>query len=103
MDLIVCFVRLLAACSLALGVSGLALAHGPWRDVPQDERRVIREEMREHWRQDREQQAYREYQERHQYRWRDVPLEDRRRIREEIREQREWAPSPPPPPAWRGR
>lgn len=70
--------------------------------MPQDERRMIRQEMRDHWRQDREQQAYREYQER-QYRWRDVPVEDRRRIREEIREQREWAPPPPPPPAWRGR
>lgn len=78
--------RILLATLLLLGLSGpvggvWAQAH--WRDLPPDERRQMRQQMREHWQQERELRRDEEPR-----RWSDVPPEDRRRMREEIREQR---------------
>ena len=68
-----------------LGSTGSAWAQVSWRDLPPDERRQMRQQMREHWQQDRE--IRREDGPR---RWQDVPLEDRRRLRDDMREQRRW-------------
>lgn len=68
-----------------LGPAGDLLAQGRWRDVPPEERRQMRQEMREHW-----QQGGSFRQDIPPPRWRDMPPEDRRRMREEMREQREW-------------
>lgn len=79
--------RLLLAMILVslLGSAGGAWAQGYWRDLPPDERRQMRQQMREHWQQDRA--ARRDEGGR---RWQEVPPEDRRRMREEMREQRDW-------------
>lgn len=69
-----------------LGSVGNAWAQGYWRDLPPDERRQLRQQMREHWQQDREIRR----EEGAPPRWRDVPPEDRRRLRDEMREQRGW-------------
>lgn len=71
---------------LLLSLSGLAgntLAQGYWGDLPPEERRQMRQQMREHWQQD--DRASRRDEGRH--RWQEVPAEDRRRLREEMREQ----------------
>jgi hypothetical protein len=70
-----------------LGAASPGWAQGYWRDLPPEERRQMRQQMREHWQQDRELRR----DERRQ-RWQDVPPEDRRRMREEMREQRDWQP-----------
>lgn len=69
-----------------LGSAGSTWAQGYWRDLPPDERRQMRQQMREHWQQDRELRR----EEGAPPRWRDVPPEDRRRLRDEMREQRGW-------------
>jgi len=82
--------RCLVLCLLLLslfGTAGAGWAQGYWRDLPPEERRQMRQQMREHWQQDRDIRR----DERRQ-RWQDVPPEDRRRMREEIREQRDWQP-----------
>lgn len=67
-----------------LGSAGGAWAQqGYWRDLPPDERRQMRQQMREHWQQDREIRR-----EEPAPRWRDIPPEDRRRLRDDMREQR---------------
>lgn len=68
-----------------LGAAGTVAADGRWRDLPPEERRQMRQQMREHWQQDRE--ARREAAGPH---WRDLPPEDRRRLRDEMRERRGW-------------
>lgn len=68
-----------------LGSVGGAWAQGYWRDLPPEERRQMRQQMREHWQQEREFRR-----EDGAPRWRDVPQEDRRRLRDEMREQRAW-------------
>lgn len=68
-----------------LGAAGGVWAQGAWRDLPPDERRQLRQQMREHWQQDREIRR-----DEGAPRWRDVPQEDRRRLRDEMREQRSW-------------
>jgi hypothetical protein len=68
-----------------LGTAGGASAQGYWRDMPPDERRQMRQQMREHWQQEREIRR-----EEGGSRWRDMPQEDRRRLRDELREQRAW-------------
>lgn len=68
-----------------LGSAGGAWAQAYWRDLPPDERRQLRQQMREHWQQEREIRR-----EEGAPRWRDVPQEDRRRLRDEMREQRGW-------------
>ncbi len=93
---------ILLLLSLAGSVGG-AWADGRWRDLPPDERRQMRQQMREHWQQEREIRR----DEGGPRRWNDVPPEDRRRMREEIREQRganferDGRPEPRPQPAWR--
>lgn len=69
-----------------LGSVGKVWAQTHWRDLPPDERRQMRQQMREHWQQDRELRR----EEGAPPRWRDVPPEDRRRLRDEMREQRGW-------------
>ncbi len=76
-----------------LGSLGGAWAQTAWRDLPPDERRQMRQQMREHWLQERE--FRREELRRDDFRrdeppprWRDLPIEDRRRLRDEMREQR---------------
>ncbi len=74
---------------LQLAAIGGALAHGGgWRDLPPEERRQMRQQMREQWQQDRELRRDDGYEGRH--RWREVPPEDRRRMREEMRDQHGW-------------
>jgi len=78
--------RLLLSLLLLLSLSGSvgnAWAQARWRDLPPDERRQMRQQMREHWQQERE--IRRDDGPR---RWSEVPPEDRRRMREEMREQR---------------
>lgn len=81
---------------LALTGSGAAWAQGRWRDLPPEERRQMREQMREHW----QQREYRRDGEppremlREAPRWRDLPPEDRRRLRDEMREQPGWREAP---------
>lgn len=70
--------------SLLGSVSGV-WAQAYWRELPPDERRQIRQQMREHWQQEREIRR-----EDGAPRWRDVPQEDRRRLRDEMREQHGW-------------
>lgn len=82
--------RILLSLLLLLGLSGpldSVWAQARWRDLPPDERRQMRQQMREHWQQERELRR-----EDGPRRWNDVPPEDRRRLREEIREQRAWSP-----------
>ena len=66
-----------------LGSVGSAWAQAHWRDLPPEERRQMRQQMREHWQQERELRG-----EEAPPRWRDLPVEDRRRLRDEMREQR---------------
>ena len=79
-----CLVLSLLLLSL-LGSAGSVWAQGGWRDLPPDERRQMRQQMREHWQQEREIRR-----DEGAPRWRDVPQEDRRRLRDEMREQRGW-------------
>lgn len=69
---------------LALTGAGSAVAQGRWRDMPPEDRRQMRELMREQWQQ-RESMRQEE-----PPRWRDVPPEDRQRMRDEMREQSRW-------------
>src|SRR5574343_1447438 len=76
------------ACSLLLlsllGSVGSAWAQAYWRDLPPDQRREMRQQMREHWQQEREIRR----EDGAPPRWRDIPPEDRRRLRDDMREQR---------------
>lgn len=65
-----------------LGSTGSVWAQASWRDLPPEERREMRQQMREHWQRDR--QFRREDGGR---RWQDVPPEDRRRLRDDMRQQ----------------
>ncbi|WP_153132819.1 hypothetical protein [Dechloromonas hortensis] len=79
--------RILLSTLLLLGLLGPlggVWAQAQWRDLPPEERRQMRQQMREHWQQDREFRR----EEGGGRRWQDVPPEDRRRMREEMREQR---------------
>ena len=71
------------------GMAGNTWAESARRDLPPDERRQMRQQMRQHWQQDREVRR-----EEGGRRWQEVPPEDRRRLREdmreEMREQRGW-------------
>ncbi len=71
--------------SLLGSAGGVWAQQGYWRDLPPDERRQIRQEMREHWQQEREIR-----QQEGAPRWRDVPPDERRELRQQIREQRGW-------------
>lgn len=65
-----------------LGSNGSVWAQTSWRDLPPEERREMRQQMRQHWQEERN--IRRDEGER---RWRDVPPEDRRRLRDEMRQQ----------------
>lgn len=65
-----------------LGSAGSTWAQASWRDLPPEQRREMRQQMRQHWQQ--EHNVRRDEGER---RWRDVPPEDRRRLRDEMRQQ----------------
>lgn len=73
---------------LLLLVSG-AYAQGYWRDVPPEDRREMRQQMREYWRQEREIRR-----DDGTPRWREMPVEDRQRLRDEIRDTRGWGDQP---------
>jgi len=93
--------RLLLSLLLLLSLAGSAgsvWAQARWRDLPPDERRQMRQQMREHWQQERE--IRRDDGPR---RWNEVPPEDRRRMREEMREQRggNFEREPRPERGWR--
>lgn len=79
--------RFVACSFLLLGLLGPAggawAQQGNWRDLPPDERRQMRQQMREHWQQEREVRR-----DEPPPRWRDIPQEDRRRLRDDMREQR---------------
>ncbi|MFZ2974556.1 MAG: hypothetical protein WA049_18145 [Ferribacterium limneticum] len=81
--------RLFALSVLLLSLLGSAggvwAQQGYWRDLPPEDRRQLRQQMREHWQQEREIRR-----EEGAPRWRDVPPEDRRRLRDDMREQRAW-------------
>jgi len=90
--------RILLLLLLLLGLSSSldsVWAQARWRDLPAEDRRQMRQQMREHWQQERE---FR-HEDGGPRRWNEVPPEDRRRMREEIREQRGWQP---PEREWRG-
>lgn len=90
--------RILLSLLLLLGLSSAlesAWAQARWRDLPVEDRRQMRQQMREHWQQERE---FR-HEDGGPRRWHEVPPEDRRRMREEIREQRGWQQ---PEREWRG-
>lgn len=70
---------------LLLGVGGHAFGQGRWHELPPDERRQMRQEMREHWQRDRELRR----EEGGGRRWQDVPADERRQMRQEMREQRQ--------------
>lgn len=78
-----------------LGLVGGVWAQAPWRDLPVEDRRQMRQQMREHWQQERELRREAAPP------WRDLPPEDRRRLRDEMREQRReqhgWPESGHPP------
>lgn len=79
-----------------LGLAGGASAQTAWRDLPPEERRQLRQQMREHWVRERgeepvgREQIHRaeERPEENRRRWQDVPPEERQRLREEMRQQR---------------
>lgn len=71
-----------------LGSAGGVRAQGRWHDMPPEERRQMRQEMREHWQRDRELRR----EDGGPRRWHEVPPDDRRRLREEMREQRTAQP-----------
>ena len=80
--------RFAPALILLLCLCGTAVntwAQASWRNLPPDERRQIRQQMLEHWQQDRDVRR-----DEGGRRWQDVPPEDRRRLREDMREQRGW-------------
>ena len=79
--------HLLFALLLAgfFGMQEAAWAQARWRDLSREERREMRQQMREHWHQERDMRG-----EEGGRRWGEMPPEDRRRMREEMREQRGW-------------
>ena len=78
--------RLLLASIALVGIVGQAQAQ-----LPPDERRQLRQEMREHWQQLPPEEKQRLRQERHERReaFQQMPAEDRSRLREELRGQRD--------------
>lgn len=88
------FLCLLLLAGLSASLES-AWAQARWRDLPPEERRQLRQQMRDHWQQERELRRD-EGGPRH---WGDLPPEDRRRMREEIREHRA---SQPHEREWRG-
>lgn len=80
--------RIFLALPLLLGLAASldVQAQARWRDLPPEDRRQMRQQMRDHWQQEREFRR----EEGPGRGWQDVPSEDRRRLREDLREQRQW-------------
>ncbi len=71
--------------------TGAAMA-GDWRgDLPPDDRRELRRQMREHWQQESGERRQVLHEDRPSH-WRDLPREERQRLRDEMRQQndRDW-------------
>lgn len=87
------FVLHLAVLLSLLGPLGGTWAQGRWHDLPPDERRQLRQQMREHWQQmpPEDRQRFRqERQERIERRdaFQQMAPEDRSRLRDELRGRR---------------
>jgi predicted phage gp36 major capsid-like protein len=87
------FVLHLAVLLSLLGPLGGTWAQGRWQDLPPDERRQLRQQMREHWQQmpPEDRQRFRqERQERIERRdaFQQMAPEDRSRLRDELRGRR---------------
>ena len=83
--------RRLTARLLLLLTALWAAAGAVHAQLPPDQRRQMRQEMREQWREMPQEERQRMREQRHE-RWQQMPQEDRQRLREEMRGQR-----PPPP------
>lgn len=102
------FFLVIAAC---LGRPGAVLAEPPpggreplrqWQQIPPEERREIRQQLREHWQQGPREERDERYERREEGRnaFHRMPREDRLRLRDELREQRnEWIEHPDRRPA----
>lgn len=80
-------ILLLTLLASLLGTVTGVRAQGYWRDVPPEERRQMRQQMREHWQQlppDR-QHALREERRERREGFQQMPPEDRMRLRDDIR------------------
>jgi len=75
----------LCLLSILFGSAGSAWAER-WRDLPPEERREMRQQMREHWQQAPPRREFRRDDEGRG--WQQVPPEERRRMRDEMREHR---------------
>ncbi|WP_371322563.1 hypothetical protein VX159_09030 [Dechloromonas sp. ZY10] len=85
--------RLRACFALLCLIGSVGLRAQPgWRDLPPEERRQMRQQMREHWLQESGQSAGDAGP-----RWRDLPPEERQRLRNEMRERSPDQPRGPRP------
>ena len=74
--------------SLLGSAGGVWAQQGYWRELPPDERRQIRQEMREHWQQLPSEQRQNQRREQRE-RWQQMPPEERQRAKDEWRQQRQ--------------
>lgn len=77
----------------AWGAPGIERPHSQgeqWAALGPEQRREMRQQMRDQWQQSppARQQERREYREQYRERWQQMPSDDRYRMREEMREQR---------------
>lgn len=80
---------------LMLLASSLVQAQVSWRDLPPEERRQLRQQMREQW-QERDPHRHRDLDAAPARHWQDVPPEERRQMRQQMREEtREHYPRRP--------
>lgn len=70
---------------LSLMATAPALAEPPRRELPPEEKREMRQQMREHWY--RENIGPQRADDARPANWRDLPPDERRRLREEMRQQ----------------
>lgn len=84
------FLTTLLLASL-LGSTGGVWAQGAWRDLPPDERRQMRQQMREHWQQmpPEERQRFRQERQERRESFQQMAPDDRSRLREELRGRRD--------------
>lgn len=69
-----------------------SVSAGDWRgDLPPDDRRELRRQMREHWQQESGERRPVLHDDRPSH-WRELPREERQRLRDEMRQQndRDW-------------
>lgn len=74
-----------------LGSAGSVWAQGYWRELPPDERRQMRQQMREHWRElpPEDRQRWREQRQERRESFQQMAPDDRSRLRDELRSRRE--------------